>query len=67
MQFRLGGVGPSSAIGCGALIAIFGLILLAPVGVWLVKAVGWMSLVLGLIIAITGTYHWLVGYLRRGS
>jgi hypothetical protein len=64
MQFRLGGAGGGAFIGCGAVIALFGLILLTPVGVWLVKAVGWMSVVLGLVIVATGVCYWLRG--RRG-
>ena len=59
MRYRIGGAGPGPAIGCGALIAIFGLILLTPVGVWLVKGVGWISVVLGSIIVATGVYYWL--------
>ena len=59
MRYRIGGAGPVPAIGCGVLIALFGLILLTPVGVWLVKALGWISVVLGLIIVATGVYYWL--------
>ena len=51
MRFRLGGAGGGVFIGCGALIALLGLILLTPVGVWLVIAVGWISVVLGLILS----------------
>ena len=65
MRYRIGGAGPGPAIGCGAIIALFGLILLTPVGVWLVKGVGWISVVLGVIIVVTGVYYWLRG--SRGS
>ena len=61
MQFRIGGAGGGVFIGCGAIIALFGLILLTPVGVWLVIAVGWISVVLGLVIVATGVYYWLRG------
>ena len=61
MQFRIGGRGGCAFIGCGSLLALLGLILLTPVGVWLVKGVGWLSIVLGLIIVVTGVYYWLRG------
>ena len=65
MQFRLGGAGGGAVIGCGALFVLFGLILLTPVGVWLVKAVGWISVVLGLGIVATVVYYWFRGSLGR--
>ncbi len=65
MQFRIGGSGGREFTGCGALLALFGLVLLTPVGVWLIKAVGWISLVLGLILVAAGIYYWLAGSRRR--
>lgn len=52
-------------IGCGAMLALFGLILLTPVGVILVKAVGYISLAVGLILVATGIYYWLSRFRRR--
>ena len=65
MQFRIGGRGGGPLIGCGSLLALLGLILLTPVGVWLVTAIGWISIVLGLIFVVSGIYYWLRGYRNR--
>ena len=65
MQFRIGGRGGSVFIGCGSILALFGLILLTPVGIWLVKAAGWISIVLGLIFVAAGIYYWLAGARHR--
>ena len=47
-QFRLGG--PGAGLGCGGLLALLGLVLISPVGEWLVKALGWVLLVMGVIV-----------------
>ncbi len=52
-------------IGCGALLALFGVILLTPVGIFLVKAVGYISLAAGLILLATGIYYWMARFRRR--
>ena len=59
MDFRYRGNGRSASIGCGTMLALFGLLLLSPVGVWLVKALGWLSLAVGLLLLATGAYYWL--------
>lgn len=65
MQFRIGGRGGGAFIGCGSLLALFRLILLTPFGVWLVTAVGWLSIVLGLIFVAASIYYWLTGARHR--
>ena len=65
MQFRTRGSGGREVTGCGALLALFGLVLLTPAGVFLIKAVGWISVVLGLIFVAFGIYYWLAGSRRR--
>jgi len=52
-------------IGCGASLVLFGLILLTPVGVFLVKAVGYVSLAAGLIMIMSGFYYWMARFRRR--
>ena len=63
MQFRFGA--GRAAIGCGSVLALFGLVLSTPVGVFLVKALGWITIVLGVIIVISDVYYWLFGPRRR--
>lgn len=65
MQFRMGNsgpsAGPSAGIGCGGVVAVLGLILVSPVGEWLIKGIGWMLIAIGLFAVITGIYYWMKG------
>ena len=70
MQFRMGGMGrgspgPSAGIGCGGVIIVLGLILVSPVGEWLIKSIGWVFIVMGVLIAVAGIFYWMKGP-RRG-
>ena len=65
MRFRFDTTSARTPIGCGAALVLFGLILLSPVGVWLVKAVGWLSLVVGLVLLATGIYYLAIKFRRR--
>jgi len=59
MQFRqinMGGVGPRSGIGCGGLIFVSGLILVSPVGEWLIKGIGWVFILVGVLIIASAMY-----------
>ena len=47
------------------MLALFGLVLLTPVGVFLVKALGWISLTVGIIVAAAGVYSWVIRFRRR--
>jgi hypothetical protein len=64
MQFRrinMGGVGPGSGIGCGGLIFVLGLILVSPVGEWLIKGIGWVFILMGVLIIVGVIYLWMRG------
>ena len=64
MQFRqinMGGVGPRSGIGCGGLIFVSGLILVSPVGEWLIKGIGWLFILIGVLIIVGAIYLWMSG------
>ena len=65
MRFRINTTSAWTPIGCGSALVLFGLILLTPVGVWLVKAVGWLSLVVGLTLLATGFYYVALKFRRR--
>ncbi len=65
MQFRWRSNSSQVPIGCGSLLALFGLVLITPFGVFLVKAVGWISLTVGIIVAATGVYAWVIKFRRR--
>ena len=53
--------GPGAGIGCGGIMAVFGLILVSPVGEWLIKGIGWVFIFMGVFIAVTGVYLWMRG------
>ena len=64
MQFRqinMGGVGPGSGIGCGGLIFVLGLILVSPVGEWLIKGIGWLFILIGVLVILGAIYLWMRG------
>jgi len=65
MRFKIDRTGVGVPIGCGASLALFGLVLRTPVGVFLVKVVGYVSLAAGLIMIISGIYHWMARFRRR--
>ncbi len=65
MRFRFNPRSSWTPVGCGSALVLFGLILLTPVGVWLVKAVGWLSLVVGLVLLATGIYYLAIKFRRR--
>ncbi len=61
VQFRTGSAGPGAGIGCGGIVAVSGLILISPVGAALVKGIGWIFILFGVFLVITGIYYWLKG------
>ncbi len=65
MRFRIDQTSVKFPIGCGASLVLFGLILLTPVGVFLVKAVGYISLIAGIVLLTTGMYYWMARFRRR--
>ena len=59
IQFRMGSAGPG--VGIGGIVAVLGLILISPVGAMLIKGIGWIFILFGVFIVITGIYYWLKG------
>ncbi|MCH8989998.1 MAG: hypothetical protein IIA92_14495 [Chloroflexi bacterium] len=62
----MGNAGPGAGIGCGGLVAVLGLVLVSPVGEWLIKGIGWILILMGVFIAVTGVYYWIRGRRRSG-
>ena len=65
-QFRMGSARPSAGIGCGGILAVLGLVLVSPVGEWLIKGIGWVLIVVGLLVGVTGVYQWMKRPRRNG-
>ena len=64
MQFRIDGSssGGRALIGCGTILALLGILLaLTPLGVWLVRGLGWGAIVLGVAFAVAGIFYWISG------
>lgn len=57
---------PGAGIGCGGLLAVIGLVLVSPIGEWLIKGIGWILIVLGVFIILTGIWLWIRGPRRDG-
>ena len=62
----MGNAGPGAGIGCGGLVAVLGLVLVSPVGEWLIKGIGWILILMGVFNAVTGVYYWIRGRRRGG-
>jgi hypothetical protein len=56
MRFRIDISGGRALVGCGAFLAVSGLLLFTPLGVWLVRALGWIAVLLGLFFAVMGLF-----------
>ena len=65
MQFRQFKMG-SAGIGGGGILAVLGLVLVSPVGEWLIKGIGWVLIVVGLLVGVTGVYQWMKRPRRNG-
>ena len=50
--------GPMGAAGCGLALLFLGLFLITPLAVILIKAVGWLLIVLGVVLAGLGLWAW---------
>ena len=66
LQFRMGNTGPGAGIGCGGIVFILGLILVSPVGEWLIKGIGWLFIIMGVFILGSAIYLWMKGSRQRG-
>ena len=62
----MGGAGPSAGVGCGGLLFLLGLILVSPVGEWLIKGFGCLFVVIVVLIIASGIYFWMKGSRNDG-
>lgn len=63
-DLRLGGAGPGPALGCGTLLVLLGIILISPVGAFLITTLGWVTAVAGVVLIVLGILSWLSGNRR---
>ena len=57
--FILSAAGPPGALGCGLALLFLGLFLLTPLAVFLIKGIGWMLIVIGLLVCGLALWGWL--------
>ena len=50
--------GAAGAIGCGLALLCLGLFLLTPLAALLLKGVGWMLVVVGILLGALGVWTW---------
>ena len=65
-QFKMGNAGPGAGIGCGGILAVLGLVLVSPVGEWLIKGIGGVFILIGVLVVVTVIYKWIKGSRRGG-
>ena len=65
-RFKMGSAGPSAGIGCGGILAVLGLVLVSPVGEWLIKGIGGVLILIGVLVVLTVIYRWVRGRRRDG-
>ena len=65
-QFKMGSAGPCAGIGCGGILAVLGLVLVSPVGEWLIKGIGGVLILIGVLVVLTVIYRWVRGRRRDG-
>ena len=61
MRFEMANTRPRAGIGCGGIVFILGLILVSPVGEWLIKGIGWLLIIAGVFILGSAIYLWMKG------
>ena len=56
---RFRGGGPGCGLMAGVWLAAIGAVLISPVGEWIIKGIGWATLVLGVFVIAMTTVSWL--------
>ena len=56
--------------GCGLVVGVWlvaiGAILISPVGEWIIKGIGWITLGLGVLVVVMTVFSWITAR-RRGD
>ena len=62
---RIGGGGPGCGLMAGVWLAAIGAVLISPVGVWIIKGVGWLLLGIGVLMVVATLIGWLANKRRE--
>jgi len=58
-RMRFGGGGPGCGIMAGVWLVAIGAVLISPVGEWIIKGIGWISIGLGALALLLTVIGWL--------
>jgi hypothetical protein len=58
--------GPGCGLLAGVWLAAIGGVLISPVGEWIIKGIGWITLGLGVLVIVLTIISWMIGGRRRG-
>ncbi len=64
-RIRIGG-GPGCGLVVGVWLVAIGAILISPVGEWIIKGIGWITLGLGVLVVVMTVFSWITAR-RRGD
>ena len=64
-RIRIGGGGPGCGLMAGVWLAAIGAVLISPVGVWIIKGIGWLLLGIGVLVVALTLVGWLTGRRRE--
>ena len=62
---RFSGGGPGCGLLAGVWLAAIGAVLISPVGEWIIKGIGWITLGLGVLVIVLTIVGWLSRSRRR--
>ncbi len=57
--FIFSAAGPTGTLGCGLALFFLGVFLLTPLAVFLIKGVGWLLVVIGVLVCALALWSWL--------
>ncbi len=64
-RIRFRGGGPGCGLMAGVWLAAIGAVLISPVGEWIVKGIGWLTLSIGVIVIVMTIVGWLTSRRRE--
>ena len=64
-RIRFRGGGPGCGLMAGVWLAAIGAVLISPVGEWIIKGIGWLTLGIGVLVVVMTIISWLTGRQRN--
>ncbi len=58
-EFRFTGGSPGCGLMAGVWLVAIGAVLISPVGEWIIKGIGWITLALGALVIVMTVVGWL--------